>query len=325
MLRLKKYPKRSPNWIVTGTVSGISVFESTGTAERGLAEQYRLKREREIYEEAALGKVRPATFADAVAVYINKGKDKRFLKVLLNHFKERPLSEIGQIEIDQAAAVLYPNAKASTLNRQVYGPMVAIMRSAVRAKLPGAYVPIWERRDEARPQINPADDAHIEALFPHLPDGLKRLVWLMSFTGLRTGEALRLRREDISDGYAVAGKTKNGDARMVPLPDGWEFPAEGWGFITSQGVGKALKRAHRAAGLPYRDGHELGRHAFAARFLKAGGSIKRLKEAGGWKKLSVVDETYGHLEITEVHDFMRGLSKNLAKSMQTKDRGNTNG
>ena len=103
MLRIKKYPKRSPNYIVTGTVGGISVFESTGTPDRSLAEQYRLKRERQIYEETQLGKVQPATFADAVAVYVNKGKPKRFLTVLLDHFKETPLADIGQVEIDAAA------------------------------------------------------------------------------------------------------------------------------------------------------------------------------------------------------------------------------
>jgi integrase len=187
--------------------------------------------------------------------------------------------------------------------------MVAIMRSAVRAKLPGAYVPIWERRDEDRPQIHPADDAHIDALLPHLPLGLAALVTLMTYTGLRTGEGLRVSQSDIQGGYALVSKTKNGEPRMVPLPEGWEYPEGGWGYDTTQGVGKALRRAHKAAGLPYRDGHELGRHAFAARFLKAGGSIKRLKEAGGWKKLAVVDERYGHLEITEVHDFMRKLSR----------------
>jgi len=318
MLRLKKYPKRSPNYIITGTVAGIRVFESAGTPERALAEEYRLKREREIYNEAALGKVQPATFADAVKVYVDKGKGKRFLAVLVQHFKDTPLADIGQVEIDAAARALYPDAKASTLNRQLFGPMVAIMRSAVRAKLPGAYVPIWERRDEAKPQINPADDAHLTKLLPHLSEGLHRLVWLMSFTGLRTGEALRITEGDIRDGFALAGKTKNGDPRMVPLPEGWTWPAGGWGYTTTQGVGKALRRAHKAAGLPYRDGHELGRHAFAARFLKAGGSIKRLKEAGGWKKLAVVDETYGHLEMTEVHDFVRGLSENFAKPMQRK-------
>ena len=142
--------------------------------------------------------------------------------------------------VDAAARALYPKAKASTLNRQLFGPMVAIMRSAVRAKLPGAYVPIWERRDEDRPQIHPADDAHIDALLPYLDDGLMRLIWLMSFTGLRTGEALRVDQEGIRDGYAVVGKTKNGDPRMVPLPKGWEYPSGGWGYTTTQGVGKAL-------------------------------------------------------------------------------------
>lgn len=321
MLRLKKYPKRSPNWIVTGTVAGVVVFESAGTADRTRAELYRLKRERELYDAARLGEVRPATFADAVTAYLNKGKKGRYLTPLLDHFKEKPLPEIGQAEIDAAARALYPDAKASTLNRQVYGPMVAIMRSAVRSRLPGAYVPIWERREEERPVIRPADDEHLARLMPHLPDGLMRLIWLMTYTGLRTGEALRITPHDIRDGFAVAGRTKNGDPRMVPLPEGWEYPADGWGYTTTQGVGGALRRAHKAAGLPYRDGHELGRHAFAARFLKAGGSIKRLKEAGGWKKLSVVDDRYGHLEMTEVHEFVRGLSKNLAKSETAKKRG----
>lgn len=318
MLRLKRYPKRSKNWIVTGTVAGIHLYESTGTPDRGLAEQYRQKRERQIYEEAALGKSRPATFADAITVYLGKGKKGRFLTRLLDHFTETPLSAIGQAEIDRAASALYPGAKASTLNRQVYGPMVAVLRAAAKARLPGASVPMIDRRQESKPEVRPADDAHLDALLPHLPDGLMRLIWLMTYTGLRTGEALAVRPEHVSDGYAMVGKTKNGDPRMVPLPEGWEYPHGGWGYDTTQGVGKALRRAHKAAGLPYRDGHELGRHAFAARFLKAGGSIKRLKEAGGWKKLAVVDERYGHLEMTDVHDFMRGLSKNLAKSLESK-------
>jgi len=196
--------------------------------------------------------------------------------------------------------------------------MVAVLRSAARAGLPGAAVPIFERRSETRPEVTPADDAHIAALMPHLPEGLGRLIWLMTYTGLRTGEALRVRAEDVRDGFVHVAKTKNGSPRMVPAPEGWTYPAGGWGYTTTQGVGGALRRAHAAAGLPYRDGHELGRHAFAARFLRAGGSLKALKEGGGWKKLAVVDQVYGHLEMTGVHDFMRGLSQNLAKTLQRK-------
>lgn len=321
MLRLKKYPKRSQNWFVRGTVAGIVIFESAGTPDRGQAERYRLKREREVYDAARLGEVRDATFADAVTVYVNKGKGTRFLAALLDHFKEKPLTQIGQVEIDEAARTLYPSAKASTLNRQIYGPVVAILRAAAKAKLPGATAPMIDRRQELKPEITPADDKHLDALLPHLPEGLAALITLMTYTGLRTGEALRVAEADIQDGFALVGRTKNGEPRMVPLPEGWEWPSGGWGITTTQGVGKALRRAHKAAGLPYRDGHELGRHAFAARFLKAGGSIKRLKEAGGWKKLAVVDERYGHLEMTDVHDFMRELSRKRVKSVK-KDETN---
>jgi site-specific recombinase XerD len=70
------------------------------------------------------------------------------------------------------------------------------------------------------------------------------------------------------------------------------------------------------------DGHQIGRHAFAARFLRAGGSLKALKHAGGWEKLAVVDSIYGHLEQAEVHEFMRKLSKGFAPSLQSKSREN---
>ena len=95
---------------------------------------------------------------------------------------------------------------------------------------------------------------------------------------------------------------------MVPCPMGWKLPRDGFGFRTTQGVGRSLRRAHELAGLPYKSGHSIGRHGFAARWLRSGGSIKALKEAGGWEKLAIVDETYGHLEQSAVHDFMRGLS-----------------
>lgn len=91
----------------------------------------------------------------------------------------------------------------------------------------------------------------------------------------------------------------------------WEWPPGGWGYKTTQGVGKALQRAHKAAGLPYRDGHELGRHAFAARWLRAGKGMKGLQLAGNWKKFSVPADIYGHLEITDVHSQMRELSEGV--------------
>lgn len=308
MLRLKKYPKRGPYWYVRGTVAGVQLFESAGTTDRDQAEQYRRKREKEVYDEAALGKVRVATFADAVIAFKRTGRETRFLMPLLDHFKDTPLPRIGQAEVDAAAEALYPGRKASTLNRQVYGPMISVLTYAARAKLEGASRPLISMRKAAKPVVTPADDAHIKALLPHCSEGLQALILLMTYTGLRTGEALRVKPEDIKDGFIHVGITKNGHSRMVPVPAQWAYPNGGWGLATTQGVGRAIRRASKSAGIAPRDGHELGRHAFAARWLRNGGSIKALKEAGGWQKLSIVDETYGHLEISKVHDFMRALS-----------------
>lgn len=319
MLKLKKYPRRSPFWTVRGTVKGQLIFESTGTADKHQAEEYRRKREAELYESIALGAQKPTTFADAVIAYVNAGGEARFLKPILDHFQDTPVADIRQTDVDACAAKLYPNAKNSTINRQCINQIITVIKHAADTEMPGAVRRKIRRRREAKVAVSPASDDHLDKLLPHLPEGLRALILLMTYTGLRTGEALRVTADDIRDGYAHVGMTKNGEPRSVPLPEGWTYPTGGFGYNTTQGVGKALRKAHEAAELPYRDGHELGRHAFAARFLKAGGNIKRLKEAGGWKKLQVVDEAYGHLELSDVHDFMRNLSRTRAKSVQSKD------
>lgn len=309
MLKIKRYPKQSPNWYVRGTVAGVYIFESSGTADKAQAERYRFKRQNEVYEEAALGKVKSATFADAVDAYLNHGKQGRFLTPLVRYFKDTPLDKIGQLEIDRAANILYPKAKASTLNRQVYGPAIAVMWFAAKAKMPGATAPIVSMRKVVKPVVRPADDEHIAKLLPHCSEGLRALIILMTYTGLRTGEALRVKQEDVKDGYIIVGKTKNGQPRMVPTPAAWEYPDNGFGFGTTQGVGRAIRQASLRAGVRYLDGHELGRHGFAARWLANGGSLKALQEAGGWEKLGTVSDHYSHLEQSDVHAFMRKLSE----------------
>lgn len=308
MLRLKKYPK-SPYWQIRGTVAGRLIHKSTGTVDRKKAEKFRRNLENQTYDIIALGEAPPVTFADAAIVYVNKGGETKYLKKISRFFGDRPLKTIGQTEINDAVETLYPNAKASTINRSLISPYITVVRAAIKAELPGAVLRPIERRKETKPVVTPADDEHISKLLPHCGEGLRALVILMTYTGLRTGEALRVKKEDCKDGYVRIGTTKNGEPRMVPSPSDWNFPEHGFGYNTSQGVGRSLRRAHTAAKLPYRDGHEIGRHAFAARWLGAGNSIKGLKEAGGWKKLSVVDFSYGHLEQTAVHDVMRELSR----------------
>ena len=45
--------------------------------------------------------------------------------------------------------------------------------------------------------------------------------------------------------------------------------------------------------------HEIGRHAFASRLLRAGYSLQYIEGAGGWKTIEVVSQIYGHVERKE--------------------------
>lgn len=325
MLKLKRYPDRSPYIYIRGTVAGIGVFESTGTTDKGQAEAYRIKRERELWERGALGHVRPATFADAVSAYLDSGGSDRFLLRLVDHFKERPVSGIGQIEIDRAARSLYPDAKPSTHMRQVYGPCGAVLNHAARVGLPGA-IPVRLRAPKiVKAMKRWGTDEHITAILLRCNPRVRAVVLTITYTGLRISEALAMTPADLRmrAGWANINRTKNGEPAFVPLPEQaleaiaailpTRPDAPLFGYRSGQGVNKALRKAADEAGVSRLSSHPIGRHSFAARLLNAGYGIKLVKEAGRWKKLSVVDESYGHLEQQQAHDAMRAVAQKRIK------------
>lgn len=321
MLKIKKYPKRSPYYIIRGTVAGIRVFETTETTDRLDAERYRLKREKEIFASAGLGEERAVTVAEAMTAYIDAGGESRFIVPLLDHFKDKPLREIGQAELDAAAQALHPGCKNATLMRQVYGPMKAVMKHALDTEMAGAvYRKIKNPKvDLVAPQW--ATDAGLDALLAASAPNLRAWILVSTYTGLRASEMLRQTPPDygMRPGWVNIAQTKNGTPAFVPLPPAAVaavkaiMPARKdapvFGYGTVQGVNSALRRAAKRAGTPYLSTHEIGRHTFAARLLDAGHDIKMVKEAGRWKKLQVVDERYGHLEIRTVHEAMLKVAK----------------
>jgi integrase len=334
MLRLKKYPKRSPYWYVRGTVAGERIFESTGTGERGQAEAYRIKRERETWQRRELGidARQPVSFAEAAIAYMEHTRQTRFMTPLIEYFKEKPLNEIGQTEFDAAAKALYPNVSPATYVRYVYTPLLAIINHAVAAELAGAKPVKIKRPSIARRPVDWATDEYIEALLPHCHAKLAALVQFMTETAVRVGEAIRLLPDDFtrSPGWAHVGKTKSGKPRMVPLSPSMQsaiveiMPSKPFqqvfGYTVRWSVNNALRRAARRAGVKYLSPHKIGRHAFAARLLAQGHTLKTVKEAGGWASLAVVDQNYGHLERSHAHEAMRAAQKR-AKSVQQKRQG----
>ena len=129
MLKLTRR-KNSACWYVRGTVAGRRYDESTQTTDRALAEGYRAKREWDLTHASIFGQRGRVSFAEACASYLEHARDRRFVGALLDHFQAAALSTIDQAAADRAARALYPGAKASTLARQLYTPLSAILTHA---------------------------------------------------------------------------------------------------------------------------------------------------------------------------------------------------
>jgi hypothetical protein len=173
----------SGNWYLRGSVRGVPVFESTGTDSKKAAEEIRTRREAEVLDASIHGKRAVGTFMQAAVIYLEAGGSPRFVGSydeaagkwdgLIGHFGTTKLSNIGQIELDAAARVLYPKASPETRNRQVYTPFIAIWKKAETRGL--CEVRRWERpRMNAKPRDRWATQEEVAAMVAAAPPPRRR-------------------------------------------------------------------------------------------------------------------------------------------------------
>lgn len=317
MLRLKKRAG-SPFWQIVGTCpyTRERVRQSTGVDREDEAKGILASFISRAHNEAVHGKQSQVLFAEAVLEYVGKGGDARFLGPLLDSLGKKRMTDISDQDLTALATKVYPLAKSSTLVRQVYGPVQAVWNAAERAKMVSA-------RNFAKPKIKKtpakfADDAWLLAVLKSLTKLEQRAaIMFMSFSGARASEvvSVQVQHHDIEAGTVLLQNTKNGDARLVPLPEfvnqalellPHDKPAAPlFGYKQRFALNNMLRRACDRAQVPYLSPHKAGRHTFAARLLKDGNSLKALQEAGGWKSSSVVANTYAHLERAQVDRAVR--------------------
>lgn len=300
--------RRGTIWYIRGTVAGQRVYESTRIGDKKAAEIFRARREAEIIERGAFGKVLTYTFAEAALTYMEAGGQGRYLAKIIQHFGPRfRLADIDNEAVNRAAATLYPEAAPATVNRQLITPISAVFQMAAddgkvgprrfrRRKEPNA-LPRWLTPEEAERLMAACD---------------KRLLPIVAFllgTGARTGEALGLSRQHLylETHQAHVGVTKNGAGKMV------EFPERTRRLIAACGVPEAGAVFRTPKGKPYKlrsgDGERIGgqikgafdkarklaklsddvtphtlRHTFATWHYATNRDLILLMERGGWKK-----------------------------------------
>ena len=217
-------PPKSASYEVRGTYLGQTVERSTRTADRKLA----LKIKKQIEREIEAGTFAPSgglSFLEAAVAYMKAGGERKFLGPIINHKGEysilnKPTSSITQQDLGHLADVLYPDATPQTRNRQVYTPVIAVLRHVGIER--GFKRPKGWRGKKAKSSLE-VDQAF--ALLDEA-DKIDREFGLLCttclYTGRRIGELLnddtKLRNLNLKRGTLYLRDTKNGEAVTVHLP-----------------------------------------------------------------------------------------------------------
>lgn len=300
-------PGRNQVYRVRGTYRKIYVDRTTETAIKAKAEKELKVIEGKI-ERGEFSSEPELTFADAALSYINAGGQKNFVKPITDYFGPRKIaSKITQAVVDAAAIALYPAAMPATRNRQVYTPISAILRHAgVKLDLrrpkgaQGIARRIWLRPEqfEALAAAAMAEDIEFAAL-----------IILLCYTGLRLSEALRIACPDIDVDAAEAfcGQTKNGDPRLVYLPErviaaltnhprGLDRKERLFRWSKSAEIYLLAERVYAKAGIDHGDApFHILRHTFGAWMTRVGAD---LVATGAWRS-DTAARGYQHFDLTE--------------------------
>lgn len=135
----------------------------------------------------------------------------------------------------------------------------------------------------------------------------KALIALSAYTGLRLGEVLKLKPEDVRGDVIIARDTKNGTDRIVPVlpelkPHLAQLPFDaGW-----RNVYRGFERARERAGLDIRY-HDL-RHMVASALARSGADLRLSMDIMGHKSV----ETHRRYVHTDMEAKRKALRKALA-------------
>lgn len=325
-------PVRAPD----GSIARRRVEHSID-GDTAAARQEETDKLNKLYEERATAITRPLTFAKAYTNYINLGYPVPFFgEEILKHIGIRQCQEIDDsVMVELAKKLFGPDARPSYVNRHLYTPVLSILRKALKEKAPQLTRPKGYK--DKSDTISIPNAAWFRTVFPYLGPDTQALLLFMTMHGRRLGDALGRRPIDFDpeQGTLIVDRTKTGDPLLVDLhPEviramlrmpGWQKrrwlftdgPTSGSnvrkdimvGCLKANGLDPemvnkkgGLKKARlllETTPIEYFSPHEIGRHAFATRMLRAGYSLQYVKDAGGWKSIEVLSRIYGHLERKE--------------------------
>lgn len=306
--------KRGAVWHYSFTVEGRRTRASAGTADKKLAQDIALKHETRERRAAVHGPESVVTFAEAAEIYIDAGKDTRYVLKAANHFGDMLLARITPPMIRAAAEELYPGTGPATRNRQGIAVIQAIINFAADK---GLCPVITVRRFPVQKAAREAGDKNWLAAFQAgaRANGNEHIAAFARFmfeTGARSGQATALVWDDLDlqRGTAILRTRKTGPgggvwervayltpAMVAELANLKRKGSQVFGYHNRNSILRAWRSAVTRAGIPYLDRHEAGRHGFATEtIVRNKVDVPTAADAGGWKSRRLMLETYAHGE-----------------------------
>lgn len=275
---------------------------SLKTSDLKQAEELRSHLEKKLWHLHIYGTEANFSFHQAAKAYAEDGGDIRFLSKILKHIGSFPLKSITPLIIRNLAKKIYPKGSPATRNRQGITPIQSVINhahtqgwcSSIRVK----------RFSVEKPTRETVGIEYLFALKEHAPVNLFALMLFLHTTGRRVGDAVALKPEnlDLQNAKVYIKKTKNGDAvtvHLVPalvdlLKNLETHNGHVFGYKERRTLYSTLRRSCERAGIKYLGTHQVGRHSFATALANQNWTSKRIADAGGWKSVRLVDDTYIH-------------------------------
>lgn len=281
---------------------GKRIRRALKTRDPRKAEEARAALEARLFKIGLYGADHVITFEECALAYVEDGGESRFILPISKALAGKRLKDVTPKDVRDAAKIAYPDASNATMNRQAITPARAVINYGHSQ---GWCAQIKVRSFEvSKPKRSAVSRDYVDRLRPHLPPALFAMMLFMHTTGRRIGDALSLEVQDIDlkRMRARIADTKNGEAAIAILtaevaevlsgimPEvGKVFP-----YAARSSVYATLRRACKKAGLQYLGTHQPGRHSYATTLHNAGWQSSAIADAGGWKSVRLVAETYEH-------------------------------
>jgi len=247
------------------------------------------------------------------------------MTTVLRHLGEdTPIRDIDTVRVDEFVDEMRENGLSNgTINRKLTALSVMLKIAEDRGYI--SKRPKIDRPREGKGRILTIDDTEMGedgllSFFAQTEPEMRDICIVLIDTGMRTGECLWLRRENLDNGHVTLFETKNDEARTIPLTTRakrvlWEY-AEGKGrreYLFSYNQDR-LRRAwdRMRAAFGEEDNRQLVphtlRHSFCSRLVRKGVQFGKVQKLAGHKAIATTLR-YSHLAPSNLDDAITVLEE----------------